>query len=145
MPLKEIKAELLKLEREYWQAIKDKDVEKALSLTDDPCIVVGTKGVGRIGKDEFRKIMKSSPVQLKHFEINEDAEVRMLSIDVAILAYQVHEHLVLDGDPIVLDAADASVWVYRDGRWFCSLHTETLTGGDAYGRDRHPEEVGKAA
>ena len=39
--------ELLELEREYWQAVKDRDVDAAMRLTDDPCIVAGASGVGR--------------------------------------------------------------------------------------------------
>ena len=43
-----IEQTLLDLERRYWQALKDKDVEAALELTDDPCIVTGAQGVGMI-------------------------------------------------------------------------------------------------
>ena len=31
-----IERELVDLERRYWQALKDKDVEAAVELTDDP-------------------------------------------------------------------------------------------------------------
>ena len=52
----------------------------------------------------------------------------MLDDDTAILAYQVHEDLTVDGEPVSLDASDASVWVRRDGSWVCALHTESLKG-----------------
>ena len=35
----------------------------------------------------------------------------------------------------ISDAADASTWVRRNGRWVCALHTESLKG-DPFGRDR---------
>lgn len=136
MPAKDLEKELLSLERQYWQAIKDKNVDAAMRLTDYPCIVAGTSGVGRIGREEFEKIMSSAPYTLHHFEVKDGAEVRLLSPDVAILAYEVHEELTIDGERLEIDAADTSVWVWRDGRWLCSLHTETLTGVDPYGRDR---------
>jgi hypothetical protein len=41
MATKTIETELLELEKRYWQAIKDQDVEAAMRLTDDPCIVAG--------------------------------------------------------------------------------------------------------
>ena len=34
-----IETELVELEKQYWQAIKDKDADAAMRLTDDPCIV----------------------------------------------------------------------------------------------------------
>src|SRR6266540_6516732 len=37
--------------------------------------------------------------------------------------------------PVELDAADASTWVRRNGKWLCALHTESLKG-DPFGRDR---------
>ena len=40
-----VEKELLELERRYWQALKDKDVEAAMRMTDDPCIVTGAQGV----------------------------------------------------------------------------------------------------
>ena len=38
-----VEHELLELEKDYWRAIKDKDVEAAMRLSDDPCIVVGPR------------------------------------------------------------------------------------------------------
>jgi hypothetical protein len=54
---------------------------------------------------------------------------------VAVLVYNVHEELTVDGKPVTIDAADASTWVRRNGRWVCALHTESLKG-DPFGRDR---------
>jgi hypothetical protein len=54
---------------------------------------------------------------------------------VAVLAYNVHEELTVEGKPVTIDAADASTWVRRDGRWLCALHSESLKG-DPFGRDR---------
>jgi hypothetical protein len=45
--------------------------------------------------------------------------------------------LTVDGKPVTLDAADASIWVQRDGRWVCALHTESI-GGGPFGRDKLP-------
>lgn len=59
----------------------------------------------------------------------------MLGRDVAVLAYKVHEHLTVDGQPVSVDAADSSTWVRRDGRWVCALHSESIVG-DPFGRDR---------
>ena len=137
MATRTIEAELVALEKRYWQAIKDKDVDAALRLTDDPCIVAGSSGVARVDREKFITIMKSAKYTLHNFEIKDSAEVRLLGDDVAILAYLVHEELTVDGKPVSFDAADSSVWVRRNGRWLCALHTES-TQGDPYGRDRRP-------
>jgi hypothetical protein len=127
--------ELLTLERQYWQAIKDKDPNTAKRLSDDPCIVTGAQGVGRIESRALAQMIESAPYTLHDFTISDDAQVRLLGDDVAILAYNVHEELTVEGKPVTIDAADASTWVRRDGRWVCALHTESLKG-DPFGRDR---------
>ncbi len=129
--------ELLTLERRFWQALKDKDVEAAIELTDDPCIITGAQGVGRVDRQTFTAMMRAATYTLDEFEVADDAEVRLLGEDVAIVAYNVHEELTVGGERIVFDAADTSTWVKRDGRWRCALHTEAITG-DPFGRDRRP-------
>ncbi len=130
-----IEKELLALERKYWRAIKDKDVATALSLTDDPCLIAGSQGVGRVDRQSFANMMKSATYTLDSFEIHDDVQVRLLRDDVAILAYRVHEKLTVDGKRVSLDAADSSTWIRRQGHWLCALHTESIKG-DPYGRDR---------
>ena len=130
-----VEKELLKLEKEYWQAIKDKDVDTALRLTDDPCIVTGAQGVGRFDRKAHEAMMRSASYELLDFEVKDDVEVRMLRDDVAILAYKVREKLKVEGKPVTLEAAESSTWIRRDGRWVCALHTESISG-DPFGRDR---------
>jgi ketosteroid isomerase-like protein len=134
MTMQTVQDELLGLEKEFWRALKDKDIDAALRLTNDPCIVAGAQGVASIDKPTFAKMMQSATWTLHDFDV-EDAQVRLLSDDVAILAYRVREKLTVDGKPVSLDAADTSTWVRRDGHWLCASHTESIAG-DPYGRDR---------
>jgi ketosteroid isomerase-like protein len=131
----DIEREILALEREYWQAMKDKNVETVTRLSDDPCIVTGAQGVGRIDRQTLARMLQQSSYTLHDFTISDDAHVRLLGNDVAILAYTVREELTVDGKPVTLVAADASTWVRHNGGWVCALHTESLKG-DPYGRDR---------
>lgn len=131
----QLRDELMQLERAYWQAIVDHDVEKALSLTDFPCVVVGSQGAATVDREQFQKMMQGTSDRLERFELKDDAEIRMISDDVAALAYGVHEEFTVDGKPVSMDASDASVWIRRNGRWACAVHTETLRG-DPFGRDR---------
>ncbi len=130
-----LKKELLDLERQYWQAVKDKDAKTMIELTDDPCIIAGASGVMKVDRAMLKKIIDSASYTLNRFEIDDAAEMRQMGDDLAILAYKVHEELTVDGKPVAMDAADTSLWRRRDGRWVNAMHTESLLG-DAYGRDR---------
>ena len=130
-----IEEELVELENQYWQAIKDQDLDTALRLTDNPCIVAGAQGVASLPREGFEKMMKSSAWTLNDFEFVGDVVARQLTDDVAVVGYKVREQLTVEGKPLTLEAAEASTWVRRGGRWLCALHTESLTG-DPFGRDR---------
>jgi hypothetical protein len=131
-----VENQLLDLERAYWQALKDGDHGAALRLTDDPCLVAGAQGVASLDHAALVAMMKEGNWQLRAFDIDPDVKLRMISDDVAVLAYKVREELVVDGEPLKLEAADASTWARRNGRWVCVLHTESIAG-DPLGRDRH--------
>ena len=130
-----VEKELLELERRYWQAMKDRDVETALELTEFPCIVAGPSGTMRVERPVFEQMMREAKYRIRAVELDPGAQVRMLTDDVGIVAYKLKEEVTLDGKKLTLEATDASTWVRRDGTWRCALHTESITG-DPWGRDR---------
>ena len=130
-----LKDELLDLEKRYWKAIQDNNLEAALDLTDEPCIVTGALGVASLDRDRFRDLMQSAKFKVDDVYIGPDVQVLRLGRDTAVLAYNVHERVTVDGKSLTVDAADASTWVRRDGHWKCALHTESIKG-DPFGRDR---------
>jgi uncharacterized protein (TIGR02246 family) len=136
MPEGPIETQLADFEKQYWQAIKDRDVQAAMRLTDDPCIVTGAQGVARISRQAFAGMLQAEGWTLHQFDLS-DLQVRLLGDDVAIIAYKVKEVLTVEGKPVTLEAADSSTWVRRDGQWLCALHTEAVLG-DPFGRDRRP-------
>jgi hypothetical protein len=132
-----IKSELLGLEKQYWQAMKDKDPAAAIRLTEFPCIIAGAQGVAPIDEKTFASMLNAPSWTLQEFALQDGAQVRLLTNDVAIVAYKVREKQVVEEKPVTIEASDTSVWVRRDGRWLCALHTESLAG-DPFGRDRRP-------
>ena len=144
MATKALERELLDLEERYWRAMKEKDADAALRLTDDPCIVTSAQGIARIDKATLERMLRTASWTLNEFEIEDDAEVRQVNDDVAIPAYKVREKLTVDGKPVTVDAADASMWVRRGDRWVCALHTESIAG-DPFGRDRRPTSQSPSA
>ena len=130
-----VENQLIELERQYWQALKDQDDATAVKLSDDPCIVAGAQGVATFDRKSMAAMLKQTNWKLRNFEIDPDVKVKLLADNVAVLAYKVREELTVDGQPVKLEAADASTWVRRDGQWVCALHTESVAG-DPFGRDR---------
>jgi hypothetical protein len=128
--------ELLELEREFWDAMQAKDGQRAARLTDDECIVVGAQGVSAIDPSTMEKMTVEGGWELNRYSFDEEnARVRFIDDNVAVVAYKVNETVVVDGQTVALDANDSSVWVRRNGEWRCALHTESLAG-DPFGRDR---------
>jgi uncharacterized protein (TIGR02246 family) len=129
-----LEQELEQLERQYWQALKDNDVDAVLALTDEPCLVTGASGVGKIDKQAYAGMMQNATWTIDDFTFR-DVEVRTLGDDTAIVAYTVREALHVDGELVSFEAADASTWVRRGDRWVCAMHSESILG-DPFGRDR---------
>lgn len=137
-----LEKQLEDLERDYWQAIKDQNVQETLRLTDNPCIVAGAQGVASVDHATFEKMAKESTWKLLDFELD-DVKVRFLTDDVAIIAYKVREDMLVEGKEVTLNAADSSTWVKRHGRWLCALHTESAAG-DPFGRDKNHHDQKKS-
>jgi hypothetical protein len=126
--------EILSLEKKFWLAIKENDLNTMMELTSFPCIVSGSSGVGVIDQEMFKGMMDCPNYTLNSFEIY-DAEVRQVANDVAVIAYKVHEEITVDEKSLTVDATDASTWVRTNGKWLCAAHSESLAG-DPYGRDK---------
>ena len=124
--------ELVKLETQYWTAIKERDAAAAAAMSDEPCIVTGAQGVGELDRKTLAGMFSGAPWELHEFDL-QNVHVRKVTDDVAIVAYSVDEKLTVEGQPVSLKAFDASVWVRRGGKWLCALHTESLAG-DPFGR-----------
>jgi hypothetical protein len=128
-----IDKELLAREKEYWEAIRNRDGATATRLSDARCLVIGPQGIGQLDRQALAGMVENAPYELKKFRLDDDVHVRTIADGVALIAYKVNEEMIVDGKPTTLEAFDSSVWVRRDGGWVCAAHTETLAG-DPYGR-----------
>jgi ketosteroid isomerase-like protein len=130
--------ELLALEREYWDAIKDRDTATVGRLTDPDSTVAGPTGVAAFDPPSIAKFMTSTAYKVRDYRIDaQTVRVNRICDDAVTIAYGVHEDLEVDGKPIQVEAFDTSVWKQIGDSWACVLHTESLKG-DPYGRDRTP-------
>ncbi len=128
--------ELMELERQFWEAIKNRDGKTAAALSDDPCVVTGAQGFGKYTPKQVGAMMNDGRYELRSFRFEKNPEVQLIGDDVAVVAYRVHEDLLVEGKPVSVDATDSSTWIRRDGQWRCALHTEAILG-DPFGRDRN--------
>jgi hypothetical protein len=130
-----IDTEILDLERRYWRAMRERDVRTAVALTDFPCLIAGASGVRSVDQASYEKMLTGGSWRVHDFEIEDGAEVRQLTDDVAVIVYGVGADMTDEGKPVKLHAFDSSVWVRRGDGWRCAMHSESVAG-DGLGRDR---------
>jgi hypothetical protein len=128
--------ELLTLERDYWDALKDRDARIAGRMTAEDSTIVGASGVSGVDPRQMSRLLEAATYRIKDYRIDpQTTRITHLGDDAVAISYGVHEDLEVDGKPVKLDAFDASVWKKTDTGWTCALHTESIAG-DAFGRDR---------
>src|SRR5690348_8158101 len=64
MKTNQVEKELFELERQYWQAMQDRNVEEAVKLTEFPCIVAGASGTMRVERPAFEQMMLDSTYRI---------------------------------------------------------------------------------
>jgi ketosteroid isomerase-like protein len=128
--------ELLTLERDYWEAVKDRDARTVGRLTAEDCMIAGARGVSTVDAREMGKLIEAATHRIIDYRIDpKTTRITHLSDDMVAIAYGIHEDLEVEGKPVQLDAHDVSVWKKSDTGWTCVLHTESIAG-DPFGRDR---------
>jgi hypothetical protein len=68
------------------EALTRKDATAATRLTDFPCIVIAPQGLGSLDERTFANMVKRAPYSIEHVYFGDDAKVRLLGDDVAIVA-----------------------------------------------------------
>jgi ketosteroid isomerase-like protein len=129
-----IEEQIKQAEQDYWQAMKDKDVEGCLTLSDFPTIIAGAQGGVSIDEAMMRKMFDTADYTVEEFTLS-DFVVRVVNEDCAIASYKASMRMTVDDAPIELDTAQMSTWLRRDGAWACAGHAEAILG-DPFGRDR---------
>ena len=133
--------ELMTLERDYWDAVQDRDARTVGRLTAEECTIAGARGVSAVDSREMGKLIEAATHRIVDYRIDpKTTRITHLSDDLVAIAYGIHEDLEVDGNPVQLDAFDVSIWKKSDTGWICVLHTESIAG-DPFGRDRtavHP-------
>lgn len=117
---------LIDLEKSFWQSMVDEDTETALSLLNEPAVMVGPRGAFRFDHAGYRKMARQGPTELRAFELS-DMEVLFPTDATAVLTYRARQSTAPRGreELSTQQMAYSSTWVCREGRWQCVMHTET--------------------
>ncbi len=135
-------SELISLEKEYWKAMQDHDLDTAASLTDFPCLVAGPDGARLVDEPEYREMFDLHKDYSMKVSFVDEPTVRMLDEHTAAIAYSIHCEITGGGKTEKLDAVDTSTWTKRGDKWTCFHHTETPLKKDSREDSKlHPNQV----
>jgi hypothetical protein len=123
------KDEIVALEKEFWDAMKAKDGERASQLSGKLALTTSARGVARIPKAKMGKMTEEGEWTLDSYEFD-DVEVVAPTPDVAIIAYKVKQKVTMNGKKQELHAADTSTWIRGADGWECHAHSETFLQPD---------------
>lgn len=109
-------SQIIELEQSFWQAMREDDIEGAVSLTRFPCLISGPQGSRLVVEDDFRKMMKAhSGKEFQGVELK-NTLVEILNEETAVITYEYE----LKGKTFL----DASTWILVNGNWVCGFHSE---------------------
>jgi hypothetical protein len=119
-------SELIALEKKFWQSIVDEDTETAISLLNEPALMVSSHGAMKFDHDGYRQMAEHGSMVVKSFELSE-MNVVFPSEDTAVMTYTAKQSLSARGESkqTQQEMADSSVWTRKNGEWRCVMHTET--------------------
>ena len=117
---------LIALEKKFWQSMVDEDTDTALSMLNEPSLMVSSHGAMQFDHAQYREMAEKGGMVIKSFKLS-DMQVMHPSEDTVVLTYRVKQAVAQRGESeeIEQEMADSSVWMRKDGEWLCVMHTET--------------------
>src|SRR5688572_2241416 len=103
--------ELLALEKQFWDAIQNRDGAAATRLSDARTLVIGPQGIGQLDRQGLAGMVEHPPYELKKVRLDDDVHVRNIADGVALVAYRVESEIIVDGETTTVEAFDSSTWV----------------------------------
>lgn len=119
-------SELIDLENRFWQSLVDEDADAALSMLDEPSMMVSSHGAMEFDHAKYREMAEKGSMVVKSFELS-DMQVAFPTDTTAVVTYRVKQSMGERGKSaeIQQEMADSSVWTKKNGHWLCAMHTET--------------------
>ncbi|MET0165653.1 MAG: nuclear transport factor 2 family protein [Vicinamibacterales bacterium] len=118
---------LIDLEKKFWQSMVDQDTDAALSMLNQPALMVSAHGPLKFDHAGYRKMAEEGSMVLTKFRLR-DMDVVFPNDTTAILTYRVTQDVAPRGSSkaaATQEMADTSTWVRGGDGWRCVMHTET--------------------
>jgi hypothetical protein len=117
---------LIELEKKFWQSMVDQDTDSALSMLNEPALMVSGHGAMKFDHKGYRSMAEQGSMVLTKFELR-DMEVLFPNDTTAVLTYRVSQEVAPRGSSkgTTQEMADTSTWVRGGDGWRCVMHTET--------------------
>ena len=115
-------ATLVALERQSWEAWKNRDAAFFDRFLSDDHLEVGIGGVA--GKAAVTASVGAPDCTVRSYALD-SFRVTAISDSVAVLTYHASQDTVCNGKPVPSPAWVSSVYVYRDRRWLNVLYQQT--------------------
>ena len=120
-----METEIIELEKEYWQAMEDRDFGTIKRLTRFPCLVAGKNGIRQVDETTFKTMFDSSEgMKLKVLEIKSE-ESQVIQGQTAVIAYLIKMEYIAKAEKMAFNCACTSTWIKENENWICAMHTET--------------------
>jgi len=116
--------DIMELERRFWQAMVDMDIDMATSLLDRHSVSVAAGGIHHFDPSEYKAMALAGGGRITSFGFS-DERVIFPTPDVAIASYKADQSFIVDGKRHDMVVYDTTTWVRKDGRWLAAGHTET--------------------
>jgi hypothetical protein len=116
--------EIMALERKFWQAMMDMDVDTAVALLDEQSTAASARGIHHFDPAEYKTMALAGDARITSFEFF-DERVIFPTPDVAIASYRAKQSFTMGGESHEMVVYDTTVWVKKGGKWVASAHTET--------------------
>ena len=116
-----LKAHLVGLEKQSWEAWKNRDGKFFENFLSDDHVEVGF--TGRAGKAEIVAFVGSAACQVKSYQLD-DFRLQMLSSETALLTYRENQDTVCHAK-VPSPCWVSSLYVKRGERWLNALYQQT--------------------
>jgi hypothetical protein len=117
-------SEIMALERRFWQAMVDMDVDTAVALLDDRSTAVSGRGIHHFSPADYKAMALAGDARITGFEFSDETVVFPVP-DVAIASYKASQAFTVGGKRHEMVVYDTTVWVNKAGKWLASAHTES--------------------
>lgn len=117
-----VKDQLIGLERQAWEAWKNKNGGYFQTFLSDDSIGVGAQGIAR--KAQIVSGISGSPCDIKGYTLD-NFDLVMLDRDAAILTFKATQEATCGGVAEPSPVWASTVYVKRGGKWQAAFHQET--------------------